>query len=115
MNNSRVYFKIGISFAVLHAIIFSIVFITVISSEESQIQLLYIPFLVIDFPISLLYVVPVGELKSYVRSLGYPVISEIFYSPLLVNGILGTIWWYYVPKFFLPKRLGGVWGGKAIK
>jgi hypothetical protein len=114
-SGSSKYFRVGAIAAFLHAVLFLLVFFVVINSEEAQIQLLYIPFMILDLPISLLYWFDIEKLKAVLESVGHPWLAKFFYGPLLIDGILGTIWWYYVPKFFLPRRLGGIWGSKAVK
>jgi hypothetical protein len=111
-NQMTKYYKIGLPFGLCHAILFLMAFLTVISSEEAQIQLIYIPLMVADLPISLLYAIDIGKVGDILRSLGHPWLANVFYPPLLINGILGSLWWYFLPKFFLPKRYGGIWGAR---
>jgi hypothetical protein len=95
----RSYYKVGLSFAILHAALFSLLYILVSLSEESQAQLSLLIFWVIDFPVSML--------ADYNIWTWMP---QIISPPIFLFGILGSIWWYFVPKFLLPKRLGGIWG-----
>ena len=109
MNVSK---KIGLATSSVHAALFLVTFFDVISSEEAQIQLLYIPFMILDLPVSLLYATPLADFDTYLKHAGLPFMAKMFYPPLIIHGILGSVWWYYVPKVFLPKRLGGIWGKK---
>lgn len=34
----------------------------------------------------------------------------IFNIQYWLYGPVCAIWWYYLPRFLMPKRLGGVWG-----
>jgi hypothetical protein len=96
------YSKVGLSFAAVHALLFALLCIAVMSSEEPQAQLWLLIFWVIDFPISLL-----ADYNIWTW------LEGIFSPPIFLFGILGSIWWYFLPKFLLPKRLGGIWGVKS--
>jgi hypothetical protein len=98
------YYKVGLSFALVHASLFALLYLLVTSSEEAQAQLWLLIFWVIDFPISLL--------ADYNIWTWFP---QIISPPVFLFGILGSIWWYFVPKFLLPKQLGGVWGSRGAK
>ncbi|NMN04116.1 MULTISPECIES: hypothetical protein [unclassified Novosphingobium] len=102
-------------FAVVHAILFSILLLNDGVTQEAKVQLFYMPFLIGDFPIILFYSIPVEIIGDYLRFADNPILANIFHSPSIIDCMLGTIWWYFVPKFFLPKRLGGIWGSKAAK
>ena len=106
------YHKIGAGFALAHLLLFLSIFLRVVFSDEAQIQLLYIPIMVLDIPLSLLYLFDIESLKSSLEAAGYLWMAKLFYTPLLVDGILGTVWWYFLPKLFISKRLGGVWDAK---
>lgn len=106
------YWKIGLPIALIHLATFLLTFVTVQTSEEAQIQLLYVPFLIADFPISLLHYTPLSDFDSYLKSQGHTWLAYAVYPPLVINGLLGTIWWYFMPKLLLPKRLGGIWASR---
>ena len=106
----NLYKKIGIISSSTHAALFAFTFFIVVSSEEPQLQLLYLPFLILDIPISLLYFTPIDGFDNYLKHAGLSFMAKVFYPPLIIHGVLGSVWWYYVPKAFLPKRLGGIWG-----
>ena len=74
-------------------------------STDPQAPLLWGMFAINDFPVSLLYF-----LGPKVHALGNSVASQnVVYMPYVIHGILGTVWWYILPRIFLPRRLGGVW------
>lgn len=111
----RPYRKIGIPIAFVHLLGFLITFVSVETSEMEQRQLLYIPFLLIDFPVSILYATPLAEFDSYLKSHGLTWLAYVAYPPLIVSGLLGTTWWYFLPKCFLPRKLGGIWGTRPAE
>jgi hypothetical protein len=108
------YHLIGFSFGGAHAFLFLLVYFAIISSDP-QAAVLLLPFVAADVPISLIYLLAFGRVGGVFMPLAHPRLPESLLSPLLINGILGSIWWYFLPKFFLPKRLGGIWGRKPPK
>jgi hypothetical protein len=52
----------------------------------------------IDLPVSLLhFFLP----KSFlVMHLNYPALEYVLYPPYLIHGILGSIWWFYLPRIY---------------
>lgn len=84
---------------------------TVLNSESEQIQILYAIFFILDFPISVIYITDIDNILDSFRQFfgGGDLWAMAFYPPLLIHGVLGSIWWYFLPKFFLPKRIGGIW------
>jgi len=95
------YTKVGLSFAAAHADLFALLCGAVASSEEPQAQLWLLLFWVIDFPISLL-----ADYNIWTW------LAPILSPPIFLFGILGSIWWYFLPELLLPKSLGGVWGAR---
>jgi hypothetical protein len=79
--------KIGLLFSAIHLILFSwfLSHLSDLSGSDGQGSLLWVYWLVIDFPVSLLVVL----------SFAADVTSH--YVMYFVHGILGTIWWFYVP------------------
>jgi hypothetical protein len=88
-------------------------YLTVTSSEEAQMGLLFVPFLVADIPISFLFGLDFVGKDGLLGAV--PWLRDIVFSPVLIFGIFGSIWWYFIPKFFLPKRSGGIWGERLPK
>ena len=87
--------SIGLLFAIVHFFLF-ILFIGYmhILVEDGQAQLLWIIFLVVDFPVSLVTLLaykllPHGtEIANIAR----------FITPYIVHGIIGSMWWYFLPQ-----------------
>jgi hypothetical protein len=84
---------LGSILATVHLFIFIcfFVFVEVLSEGKEQIQLLWIYWLVLDFPVSIFHLVSVlsGNFSRF--------------SIIVTHGLLGTLWWYYIPttiKFF---------------
>jgi len=98
----RSYYKIGLSFAGLHVFLFLLLSFLVSLYEAPQAQLWLLIFWVVDFPISLLADYDIWEW-----------LPKIVSPPTFLFGILGSIWWYFLPKVLFPKRLGGIWGTRS--
>lgn len=94
---------ISIFCASLHLILF-FVFVGIInSSNDGQAPLLWVVFALIDFPVSLLYLV-IGYLHTWASGFNNSFLSQICYGPHFIHGILGTFWWFFLPKIFLRIR-----------
>jgi len=77
----------GSFLAAIHLIVFFwfIYYLSELSGRDGQSQLLWIYWLVIDFPVSLIVI------------LLFAVDVTSHYMLYFVHGILGTIWWFFVP------------------
>lgn len=79
--------KIQTIFAILHFIFFIIYFsFTPINSE--QYALIWIPWFIIDFPISIFY------------STLHLIFSKTYIIAFIVHGVFGSVWWFYFAKFW---------------
>lgn len=80
--------KIGLLLAVIHLILFFwfVSYLTDLSARDGQSQLLWIYWLALDFPVSML-----------VFFLSFVLDTTSHYVMYFVHGILGTIWWFFVP------------------
>ena len=61
----------------------------------------------IDFPWSLLHVLMTEvSVDSWVRDVASrsSVLPYLLYSPYLIHGIIGTIWWGFLPAFYFRYR-----------
>lgn len=93
--NGSISKGIGCGLAVTHlSIFFLFVWYLNFEIDDGQSQLLWVIFLVLDFPISLLVwygydlnFPGVGFLNSLKEAL-----------PYFVHGVLGTVWWYMFPQ-----------------
>jgi hypothetical protein len=72
--------------------------------------MLWAVFAVIDFPLSLIYMIVGKSYYHFLQSLGDSPLAYILYLPHLVHGFLGTLWWYFLPRLVMPRRFGGIWG-----
>jgi hypothetical protein len=61
-------------------------------------------WLAVDFPLSLLHAIffapGISEQLQFLRE-GSPFLSYILYSPYLIHGFAGTVWWFFVPALYL--------------
>ncbi len=89
--------------------------VNVLDSPDPFVALRWGVFAVIDFPISLLYMFAgKGYLDwsdSFVGS--NSIFALLLYPPHPIHGVLGTIWWYFLPRLLTPKKFGGVWGKRV--
>ena len=95
MKNKTIAGKIGLFLALLHLVAFFAFVVYIEHSTEPQTPLLWGVFAIVDFPVSLFYLL--GR------------IAQFLYLPYIIHGLLGTIWWYFLPRVVTPRRLGGVW------
>ena len=79
--------KIGLLLAASHLIVFIwfLYYLNDLSARDGQGPLLWVYWLVIDFPVSLLVI------------LLFAVDVTSHYVMYIVHGVLGTLWWFYLP------------------
>ena len=58
----------------------------------------------IDLPWSLLcylivYQTPLNSLLRLIRA-GTPLLDYLLYPPFIIHGVIGTVWWWFVPVVF---------------
>jgi hypothetical protein len=107
--------KIGLTLAILHSIgvIVTIVYINL--STDGQAPMMWYFFAILDYPISLLYHFTGGGFYAKIFDMaGQSFLAHILYPPHVIHGLLGGMWWYFLPRFFTTKRFGGVWGRKEL-
>jgi len=86
---------IGISLAIIHICAF-ILFVLYLhfGTDDGQARLLWALWLPIDFPVSM--IVPFGfKLISSASPFGLEIRTWL---PYFVHGVLGPIWWYFIPR-----------------
>ena len=72
-------------------------------------------FLAIDLPISLIIVfIPPEVVINGTETGGDSIILTLLSIPNVILGLFGTIWWYFLPRLFMPRKLGGLWGKKEL-
>jgi hypothetical protein len=76
--------------------------------------LIWLVWAAADFPISLLYWAIAEPYSSWLDSMrGQPIIQSLLYLPYVIHGLLGAIWWYWLPRLIMPAKYGGFWRRKA--
>ena len=80
-------------------------------SPDPWSALLWGMFAIVDFPVSLLYLLSPVYTPFY-HSLGTSIWTWPLYLPHVIHIFVGSIWWYFAPRLVTPKRLGGLWGKK---
>jgi hypothetical protein len=63
---------------------------------------------VIDFPLSLAYLLAMPGYFSWVDALDntHPALAQLLYFPHLFHGLVGTVWWYFLPILVSKIRSG---------
>jgi len=105
--------RIGVALAGTHFFLFVASVAYVYTSSTGQSSLIWVVWAIVDFPISLLYVVSAAPYSAWLETLGYDFLQHLLYLPHLLHGLIGTIWWYLLPRLVMLKRRGGVWGQRA--
>lgn len=87
--------KYGLVFASVHLFFFVgyVFYVASVAQRDGQAQLLWIFWLLIDFPVSLLIFVA--------QSIGLTSVKTIYF----IHGGLGTIWWYFLPSIIFRTSL----------
>ena len=104
--------RLGLMLAAMHVALFLGSVIYVYTAVQGQASLIWVVWAVIDFPVSLLYMVIAEPYSRWLGTLsndGAP-LQHVMYLPHVIHGVLGTLWWYQLPRLCMPKRLGGFWG-----
>ena len=101
--------KIGLFFLIAHIFLFIVALISIGISNDPQAPLIWVIFAIVDFPVSLLYMLW-AYFSDFIDANLCCGLSIILYFPYLIHGVLGSIWWYFLPRFFMSKRFGGIWG-----
>jgi threonine/homoserine/homoserine lactone efflux protein len=102
--------KIGLYCACLHCLAFVATVLYIHHSTDPQASLLWGIFAIIDFPVSLIYFVAGNAYSQWLAGFEQSFFVHIFYLPHLIHGLMGTIWWYFLPRLLTPKKIGGIWG-----
>lgn len=103
--------KIGLVLAAIHVAAFLAMAAYVNSMLDGQAPLLWVLWQVPDFPVGLLVLVIGKSLSQWADALQWrhPLLADLFYYPYLIHGFVGTIWWFLLPRFFMPRIRGGIW------
>lgn len=103
--------RIGLALLVIHSIALLLTILAINLSDDPQAPLLWAFLYFADFPVIFAYFVKLwicDRAESFCAAL-----DGIVYFPHLAHGVLGSLWWYLLPRLLLPKRLGGVWGARV--
>lgn len=97
-SSKRRAFRIGIILGLCHFAFIMIPVYLIVTDPRAQWQLLWIGPMFIDFPVSVLtFLILLLLPNMYVPFLPYPIGSvREFIFPLLIHGILGSLWYVYL-------------------
>ena len=101
--------KIGLCFAIAHCIAFALTVVYVARSTDPQASLVWALFGIIDFPVSLLYFAFGDGYSHMLHNLNSRILPQLLCVPHVLHGVVAPIWWFFLPRLLMPKRLGGVW------
>jgi hypothetical protein len=88
--------------AALHAVLFAMTVIYVYTSTDGQAALVWTFWYVPDLPLSLLYMVAPSYSQWFDNVIvGRAIIEHILYLPHVIHGLLGTAWWYLMPRLVI--------------
>lgn len=93
--------RIGLFLAGLHLLLFVgfLLWVRSTSSQDGQSELLWLLWIPIDFPWSLVVPLLSPAAGDNLISPTTPGIRGVlYYLPHFVHGIVGTIWWYFLPS-----------------
>jgi hypothetical protein len=99
VNNSITTRMVGATLAIAHLFAFFAFVLYLNQSDDGQARLLWALWLPVDFPVSLAvfagfeFISPDHGIGSLIRRV----------SPYFVHGVLGTVWWYFLP--FIVKAI----------
>lgn len=98
--------KIGVYLALGHLAAFLVTALYIAGSPVGQVALIWILWFPVDLPWSLLYFVLGENYSLWVEKLSQKslVLSSILYAPHLIHGVIGTIWWYFLPNILKVVR-----------
>ena len=66
--------------------------------------------MVIDFPFSLLNFLNLDFILEYIYTrIGVAWIAKLLYPTSIIHGVIGSLWWFVLPRLITSKRLGGIW------
>ena len=86
--------------AALHAALFTATVAYVYLSSAGQAALVWVLWAIADLPVSLLYFAAPWY-SRLVRGVvaGHTLLEHVLYLPHVIHGLLGTAWWYIMPRF----------------
>jgi hypothetical protein len=95
--------KIGLYLTILHCIGFVITAVYIYFSTDPWASLMWMVFAIIDFPVSLLYYF---YFHFNIDTENLPLFfAVLLYPPHIIHGLIGGIWWYYLPRLIWGKKI----------
>lgn len=90
--------RLGITFAAIH-LLGVLLTAWFVAHSSSWAGVVWMVWAVIDLPLSIAYLPAMLGYFGWVDSLDntHPILAQILYFPHLFHGVVGTIWWYFVP------------------
>lgn len=100
---------IGFILALLHLVGFFVTVHHVITSPVEQSTMIWLVWFPVDFPWSLLNLLGGEGYSNWVQHISETseIMGYILYTPYLVHGLIGTVWWFFIPHLirkFLKSR-----------
>jgi len=104
MNNRTKY--LGIILATLHMIAFVATVAYTVNSAIEQASFIWLIWFPLDFPWSFINILGGESYSVWVDNISdkSPILGYIFYTPYVVHGLIGTIWWYFLPTIIMVIR-----------
>jgi hypothetical protein len=92
--------QIGIVLASAHLLGVLLTIWYVSGSTDGQASLVWAVWAVVDFPLSLAYLLLGSLFAQWTQTLSsnHPIVAQFLYLPHVLHGVIGTIWWFYVPS-----------------
>jgi hypothetical protein len=115
MTRQKIALVTGLIFASVHIALFAMTLIYTITSHDGQASLVWIFWVIADLPVGLLDLLPGKNFMLWLDSLSKtsPAAAYLLYPPYVVHGLIGTLWWYFIPRLLLPRSFGGIWGKRT--
>ncbi len=86
--------RFPLAVASLHLLLVCATAVFVNLSSDGQAPLAWGTWVVVDFPVSLLYYLSAYTGPLYAVGKLHPVLAQLLYLPHLIHGVAGTLWWY---------------------
>lgn len=104
---------LGLVAAGSHVLAFLATVFYIEHSSDPQSPLIWSKWAIADFPISLVYMLGGSGYSNFLHRWDGSWFSQVLYLPHLVHGLLGAIQWYFLPRIFMARSHGGIWGSSG--
>jgi hypothetical protein len=110
--NKKIFSNLWLWFALIHLAAFFLTAIYISSSPQAEgwKSIIWIFWFPVDFPWSTLhFVINHGQVAQLVDQLSSQSVvwQYVLYSPYLIHGVIGTIWWGFLPSIWSKYRHQG--------